>query len=183
MRVRAEVRTAYRGEWIRGWFQGLRRSGEREIRVQIVDDPENKKGRYSTKILYRRVLPKPVVGVLIGRTSRRTGWRYNAWDYDDVSFFEPTSTHRVYLIARGLQWRRPMEALEGDIEAVEETLERPEEGAGAESGGNGTLRYMLLFREGFAQMVQDLSEVTDGPEELFANVFASGCVQVKVIDG
>lgn len=174
VRVKAEVKTAYYSDL--GW----------RARWDVLGEvPKNRKERPTTwrleeKRLYRRELSPSMEGMIIGRTTRYTGWREYIGAEEGYAFVKHKG-YRVYLIGRGLQWRRPIEALEGDIEAVGEALETPEEAARPDSGGNGRVRYVLLFREGFAEMVEDLTAATDGPEELFANVFASGCVQVKVM--
>ena len=43
-------------------------------------------------------------------------------------------------------------------------------------------RYVLTFDERFPKMFEEIEAVSDSPEELFMNMFASGCVRVGVLE-
>jgi len=43
-------------------------------------------------------------------------------------------------------------------------------------------RYVLTFDERFSKTFEEIEAVSDSPEELFMNMFASGCVRVGVLE-
>ena len=107
------------GQWVRVKAEVVTDYGERHS-WKIIAEPECPSlGQWlgAMKRLFRRELAPPIVGRLIGRTKRYTGIR--TWEGEDVGcIFEPHSCHVVYLIAQQLQWRKPIQALEQDIEVL-----------------------------------------------------------------
>lgn len=75
------------------------------------------------KQLYRRALPEPRTGIIVGWRRRATGWYddgYRRWATDPYSspFLRADKYHKLWMVACDLQWKDPIEALAEDIEPL-----------------------------------------------------------------
>ena len=73
-----------------------------------------------TRWLLRDERNMPAEGVLVGRTHREVGMLdYTPWnDGGYPAYVENPVRVTVYLVARALRWRQPLEVLEADLEAI-----------------------------------------------------------------
>ena len=126
--VHAEVKAAYDHATIRArdptWLQYKQyRAKENRTLVEEGWKPVHVPNGIRVRGLYRREVSPYREGIIIGYVFRQTGnWEagFVSEDDDVGPYLSVDKRHRVWLVTTMLRWCKPLEALEADLEIVEE---------------------------------------------------------------